>query len=306
MPDTDRWKRGLSFRMHSYYSGVSLIFLSAFGFGLMPILALYAYQYGLNVPTLLFIRFSLASFCLFSYVLLRRTRWTIPPRQMLQLFIMGAVLYTLQSTFYFSAVRYIPASLAALILYLYPVLVAILAVFVDKETLSGKMIAPTGLALLGIVIVLGAPMDQIDFFGVLLAFGAALIYSVYIIIGRRVVAQVPPLVTSAFIAAFAALSFLIFGSLDNSLTFDFPPQAWVVIIGVVFFSTILAMAAFFAGMSIIGPTRASILSTIEPVITIGFSALLLQEKLSLMQGFGAGLVLLGAVWVIRQRTAEKN
>ena len=290
--------------MHNYLTGVLLIFLSAFGFGLMPILALQSYKYGVNVPTLLFLRFALASACLFLYVLLRRTQWSIPPRQMLSLFFMGAVLYTLQSTLYFSAVRYIQASLAALILYLYPVLVAILAIFVDKEKMPAKMLAPIGLALLGITIVLGAPMEGIDSFGVMLAFGAALIYSIYIILGRRVVAQVPPLVTSAFIAAFAALSFLLFGCVDQSLVFAFPPQAWPVIFGVVFFSTILAMATFFAGMHIIGPTRASILSTVEPVITIGFSALLLQEALSWTQGVGAGLVLFSAVWVIRQRDAE--
>ena len=290
--------------MHSYFTGVLLIFLSAFGFGLMPILALQSYKYGVNVPTLLFLRFALASACLFAYVLLRRTQWSIPSRQMLHLFFMGAVLYTLQSTLYFSAVRYIPASLAALILYLYPVLVAILAVIVDKEKMSAKMLAPIGVALLGITVVLGAPVAGIDFFGVMLAFGAALIYSLYIILGRRVVSQVPPLVTSAFIAAFASLSFLLFGCVDQSLVFAFPAQAWLVISGVVLFSTILAMATFFAGMHRIGPTRASILSTVEPVITIGFSALLLQEALSWTQGIGAGLVLFSAVWVIRQRDTD--
>ena len=61
------------------------------------------------------------------------------------------------------------------------------------------------------------------------------------------------------------------------------------------------MATFFAGMERIGATRASILSTVEPVVTIGCSALLLGERLSCLQGFGAILVLAGAVWVVWQR-----
>ena len=292
--------------MHSYYSGVFLIFLSAFGFGVMPILALYAYKDGLNVPTLLFLRFFLGAVCLFAYVLMRKIGWRVTLRQAACLFLMGGILYTIQSTFYFSAVRYISASLAVLILYLYPVLVAILAAVVDKEKLSGKILAPTGVALLGLAIVLGAPVDNLDMFGVALAFGAALIYSVYIILGRRVVAQVHPLVTTAFIAAFAAVSFLIYGSADGSLIFNLSSHAWILIFGVVFFSTILAMGTFFAGMHIIGPTKASILSTVEPVITFGLSALLLGERLSWFQCFGAALVLSGAVWVISQSRPESN
>lgn len=292
--------------MHSFTAGVLLTFLSAFGFGLMPIFARYAYQDGLNVPTLLFLRFAIAAVCLFSWLLARRIRWQIQRREMISLFFLGTVLYTLQSTFYFSAVQYIPASLTALILYLYPVFVALLAVFVEKERLSIKMMAPTGLALVGIAVVLGAPIDKIDGLGVLFAFGAALVYSVYITLGRRVVAKVPPLVTSAFVAAFAAASFLLYGVTNQSLVLDFPLQTWWMIGGIVFISTILAMAAFFAGMDRIGATRASILSTVEPLITIGFSALFLGEKLSWMQGIGAALVLAGAMWVISEREQTKQ
>ena len=287
--------------MHSFGLGVLLIMLSAFGFGLMPIFATYAYAGGVNVPTLLFLRFSLAAVCLFVYLFWRRTVWRLGRREMSALLFLGAVLYTMQSAFYFSAVRYIPASLAALVLYLYPVFVAGLAVWLDKETLSLHTALPAVLSLTGIAVVLGAPLDEVDGFGVLLAFGAAIVYSVYITLGRRVVAAVSPLMTSAVISAFAALSFLVFGLADSSLHFAFSGATWAVIAGVVVFSTILAMATFFAGMERIGATRASILSTVEPVVTIGCSALLLGEKLSWLQGFGALLVLTGAVWVVWQR-----
>ena len=287
--------------MHSFGLGVLLIMLSAFGFGLMPIFATYAYAGGVNVPTLLFLRFSLAAVCLFVYLFWRRTVWRLGRREMSALLFLGAVLYTMQSAFYFSAVRYIPASLAALVLYLYPVFVAGLAVWLDKETLSLHTALPAVLSLTGIAVVLGAPLDEVDGFGVLLAFGAAIVYSVYITLGRRVVAAVSPLMTSAMISAFAALSFLVFGLADSSLHFAFSGATWAVIAGVVVFSTILAMATFFAGMERIGATRASILSTVEPVVTIGCSALLLGEKLSWLQGFGALLVLTGAVWVVWQR-----
>ena len=287
--------------MHSFGWGVVLIFLSAFGFGLMPIFAIYAYAGGVNVPTLLFLRFAVAAVCFFAYLFWRRTKWRLRPRELVSLFFLGAVLYTLQSTFYFSSVQYIPASLAALILYLYPVLVAILSVFVEKERFALQMMVPIVLSLTGIAAVLGAPLGEVDGLGVLLAFGAALVYSLYITLGRRVVLAVSPLVTSAFVSAFAALSFLLFGLANRSLHFELAWATWLMVAGIVLFSTILAMAAFFAGMERIGATRASILSTVEPVVTIGCSALLMGEVLSWMQGFGALLVLTGAIWVVWQR-----
>lgn len=218
---SDDYVRGVLIPMHSFGLGVLLIMLSAFGFGLMPIFATYAYAGGVNVPTLLFLRFSLAAICLFAYLCWRRTVWRLRRRELLSLLFLGAVLYTLQSTFYFSAVRYIPASLAALILYLYPVFVAGLAVWLEKEHLSLHTVLPAILSLTGIAVVLGAPLGDVDGFGVLLAFGAAIVYSVYITLGRRVVAAVSPLMTSAIISAFAALSFLLFGLVDNSLQFAF-------------------------------------------------------------------------------------
>ena len=119
-------------------------------------------------------------------------------------------------------------------------------------------------------------------------------------------AKIPAIVTTAFISAFAAVSFLIYGGLTHSLHHDLQFEAWSLILGIVFFSTILAMATFFAGMDILGSTRASILSTIEPVITIAFSVALFQEKMSWLQGIGALLILTGTILVIGGRGKQRT
>ena len=292
--------------MSRYLQGAALIFASAFGFGLMPIFALYAYRCGVNVPTLLFFRFGIAALILSLYIKLNGLEWRMPRRELIGVAFLGMVLYTLQSTLYFSAVQYIPASLAALILYVYPVLVAFLAVLTEHEPLSWQTMAPTLISLLGVALVLGTPLEKPDLFGLLLAFGAAVVYSVYIILGRRISAHVPPLLASATISAFAALSFLIYGGSTGTLQFALPGDAWLVVLGVVLFSTILAMGAFFAGIDRIGSTRASILSTIEPVITIAFSVALFQEKMSWLQGIGALLILTGTILVIGGRGKQRT
>ena len=272
----------------------------------MPIFALYAYRYGMNVPSLLFFRFGLAAILLFTYIKGNKMAWRMPRHEWIGVAFLGMVLYTLQATLYFSAVQYIPASLAALILYIYPILVAFLAVVTEHEPLSWQTLAPSLVSLLGVALVLGAPLENPDLFGLLLAFGAAVVYSVYIVLGRRIAAHVPPLLASAAISTFAALSFLIYGGFTGALQFMLPKEAWLVVSGIVLFSTILAMGAFFAGIARIGSTRASILSTIEPVITIAFSVVLFGESMSWLQGIGALLILAGTILVIGRRRDNKT
>ena len=286
------------------YLGYFLILLSATAFGLMPIFAIYAYDHQVSVNTLLFLRFSFASIIFFSYLFMKKGFVSITKKQFITFFLLGSILYTLQSSFYFSSIKYIPASLAALILYLYPVFVAILSFFVNKEKLTKFMVISMIISLFGILLVLGTPTDHMNLFGILLALSAAIVYSIYIIVGGRVTLQVPPLVTSAFIALFAAISFLIVGLTTNTLQFHFSIVGWLSILCISIISSVISMASFFAGIKLIGPTKSAILSMVEPVITIIFSTILLHENMNLLQLVGGAIVLLGAALVVI--TSEKK
>jgi drug/metabolite transporter (DMT)-like permease len=281
--------------------GYFLIFLSATGFGCMPIFVIYAYENNVSLTTILFLRFAFASIFFFLYLLVKVKKWRITKHHFVSFLVLGGLLYTLQSYFYFSSVKYIPASLAALLLYLYPVFVAILSSVVNKEKVSRQLLISILISLSGIAFVLGSPTENINFTGILLAVAAAVVYSFYIIFGGRVVSQVSPVITSAFIALFASLSFLIGGLYTGTLHFAFAPMGWLSIAGIALFSSVIAMLTFFAGMNITGPTKASILSMVEPVITVGLSALMFQEKMSMLQMIGGLIVLAGAVLVVLSR-----
>lgn len=283
------------------FSGCFLVFLSATGFGVLPILALYAYESGVSLTSLLFLRFVFATIFFFGYLFIKSKTWRITKHQCFILFVLGGILYTLQSIFYFSAVKFIPASLAALLLYLYPVFVALLSFIVNKEKLTGKLMVSISISLVGMILVLGSPLGEINPLGILLACGAAFVYSFYLIIGNRITSQVSSLVTSAYVTLFASFSFLIGGLLTGSLNFKFQPFGWFPILGIALFSSVIAMFTLFAGMKITGPTKASILSMLEPVVTIVFSTLFFQDKMSITQIIGGGIVLTGAVLVVLAR-----
>lgn len=292
--------------MPQYYKGVALVFLSAFGFGLMPIFAIFAYRQEAAIPTLLFLRFFFAALLLFAYLAAKGEKLSLSRRQCGLLFLLGGVLYTAQSYCYFSSVKLIPASLTALLLYTYPIFVAVLACLVDKEKLARADILAIALSLTGLVFVLGAAPAAVNLTGVLLALGAAAVYSVYLIVGTRVVKNLSPLTTSACVAACAALSLLAFGTAGGGLDFALTPAAWLAVAAIVAFSTILPMLTLFRGLDLIGPTRASILSMVEPLITFAFAAVLFGDRFTLPQLAGGAAVLAGAALVIKARGQEKG
>lgn len=133
------------------------------------------------------------------------------------------------------------------------------------------------------------------------AIGAALVYAIYIIISNLLIKEISPIVTSTFVAMFASFSLLITGLATDSISFDFSTTTWFPIMGIVLFSTVLAVYGLFKGLEILGPTKAAILSTIEPLVTILFGALLFMEHLTSVQWFGAALVISGAIMVTKAR-----
>jgi drug/metabolite transporter (DMT)-like permease len=275
-----------------------LVALSAAGFGLMPVMALYAYASGLNVSTLLFLRFSLAAVILFGYLFVNGKSGflNLTWRRMGLFFLLGGVFYALQSFFYFSAIRYMPVPLAVPVFYMYPVFVAIISHFINGERLAKGVVVAIAVCLLGVVLVVGRPGGDLKPAGVFYAAGAAAVYSFYILIGNRVALNAPPVTAASFITLFASLSFLTTGFSTGTLHFRL--AGWLPVLGIAVVSTAMPVFSFLAGMNATGPTRASVISMLEPVVSIVGSLVVLQQNMTLVQAAGGLTVLTGAVSVV--------
>ena len=293
--------------------GPALCLVSAACFGAMAIFGKLAYQAGVSPGALLLVRFSLAAAVL-AMLLLRRPglRRGEPPcrpakarRRVLATAIgLGAVGYATQASLYFSALHLMDASLLSLILYTYPVLVTVTAVLLGRDRLtpgrSAALVAASGGTLL---VLLGAGGVSFHPLGVLLAFGSAITYTVYILVADTVVHRLPPVLLSALVMTGAAGTLgaraLFTGGVD--LDFGLPGWFWLACIAGV--STVLAMLTFFAGLKRTGASTAAILSTFEPVVTTALAALTLGESLSAVQLAGGALVL-ASVAVLQLRPAR--
>jgi drug/metabolite transporter (DMT)-like permease len=280
---------------------VLLIIISAVSFGTLAIFGRYLYADGMDTFTVLFLRFTTAALLM---VVLLAIRSETPPRGrvLIQLMGMGALGYVGQSFSYMTAIKYASAGLVALLLYLYPMFVAILSTIFLKEKFTLIKILALTLATFGAA--LTANPEGGSWTGIFLAIAAAGIYSIYIIVGTGVMKQVSAIQSSTVIFASAGA---VYGTLTAVSGAHFPQTGtgWAAMGGIVIVATVIPVATFLAGLQRIGPTNASMLSTLEPVVTVLLSAMLFGDVLkpTILAG---GLLILIAVIILARSEISLN
>ncbi len=284
--------------------GALFCLLSAAAFGAMAVFGKLSYDEGVSVDALLLVRFGLAGLVLMTIAVARGAFRGIPRRAVLVSLGMGVFGYAAQAGLYFSALTRIDASLVALLLYLYPILVMAGAILLGRERASRRRVWALGLALGGIILVLsGAASGRFNLAGALLAASAAVVYTCYILVGDRTTADVPPLALTALVCTGAFGTFLVAtltrGTAGQLTTITGPGWFWLAVLSLV--STVAAILLFFAGMARVGPSVASILSILEPVVTVISAALVFGEHLSPLQCIG-GAIVLSAVLIVQWPT----
>ena len=288
-------------------SGTLLCLGSGAAFGAMAVFGKLAYDDGATVGTVLAVRFLLAAALFWALVLAHggaREIRALGRRDVGLALALGGGCYAIQAGCYFAALTRIDASLLSLLLYTFPAIVAVAAVLLGRERLDGRRLVALGLASGGLVLVLvSAGAGALDPVGTALALGAATVYSTYILVSEGVAGRVRPSVLSAIVCSGAAVSL----TAGSALLGDLRPGevsvagwGWMACLAVV--STVAAVSFFFAGLRRVGPTSASILATVEPLVTVVLAFLVFGERLGVVQ-LGGGALVLGAVLVLQATTA---
>ncbi len=269
-------------------TGILLTLLSAASFGSMAIFAKLAYADGTGPSTLLFLRFLCASLLLAPWLLWRRL--PLPRgRALAGLIFMGAVCYALEALAFFQALTYASAGLVSLLLYLFPALVLLLSALLFKEKITPLKLLALLLSLAGLAITVGNDLAGQPL-GIVLGISAALIYSVYILIGSRVTGGTHPLAAAWVVITAAAVSNAGFVAVSGWQ----PPHSaagWGAIGAITVICTVVAIASFLVGIEKIGPSAASMVSTVEPVVTLLLAWAALGETPAGKQWLGGALIL---------------
>ncbi|MHB1286602.1 MAG: DMT family transporter [Leptospirales bacterium] len=281
--------------------GALLVILSAIGFAAKGILAKTAYREGVDPSTVLTLRmlsvFPVYLFGVFWFG--RGTQFSRPPlasRDFLKILLLGLLGFDVSAVLDFEGLAKISAGMERLVLFLYPTFVVFLsALFLRKKLGTGEIFASL-LAYAGIAVVTEGNhgTHPTDGSGILLVFGSALFYAVYLVGLEGLLKRVDPLwLTSVvMIVSTAAISLqslftgtLHFGNVDSRAL------SAILLMGIL--STAVPTFFMTLGISMIGASRAAVLSFLGPVATLLMATVFLGERLSIEEGAGAILVLCG-------------
>jgi drug/metabolite transporter (DMT)-like permease len=271
--------------------GLSLILLSTLAYGAMPIFGKLAYSAGVRSMSLLAWRFAIAS--LLFAALFRREGARPGGRDHAGLWALGCV-YVGSAVSYFKGLETVPASTAALLVYTYPVMVTVLAGLfgLDHFTLRGLVAA--FLAFSGCALTAGGVRSGGA--GVWLVLLSALFYSTYMLLGSRLAAGVKAEAMARHTAQTAAAVCIPWAALRGELPLPPSLQAWGAVCAIAAVSTVVALRSLLAGMALVGPVRAAVVSSFEVVVTLMLAAGLLGERIGPRQLAGAVLILSAVVF----------
>jgi len=282
--------------------GTLLCLASAAAFGAMGIFGKLAYDEGATVGTLLATRFLLAAAMFWLVVACSgRARGVraLPRRDVGIALALGAVCYSAQAGGYFAALQRLDASLLSLLVYTFPAIVTVTAIALGRERANRRTALALALASTGLILVMaGAAAGALDPLGAALGLAVAVVFSGYILASEGIAGRVGPLALSTLVCTGAATTLTLGGIAAGDLEPGrVSPAGFGWLAGLAVVSTVGAVGLFFAGLPRVGPTAASILSALEPVVTVALAFVVFGESLGSVQLAGGALVLLAVLAV---------
>jgi len=297
--------------------GLALIVASAAGFASGAIFGKGVYESGVDWITLMALRFLIGGTATWLWILASPARRSDIRRLGRRSVLAGlglGILYVGNSGTYYAALQHVSASLMALIVFVYPALVAVLAIRIGRRLEGRRAWIALGVALVGSALTIGGiEAGEVPPVGyLLLAAASPVIYACWIVIQAWLMGERPGRVAreaagddrasaaaavAGLVTTGAALSYWILALATQRPVSPaaIPMDAWPGIVGIGFLSTFVAIVGFSAGSRLIGAAEASLVSTIEPVITVALAALILGERLTAIQFVGGALILVGVV-----------
>lgn len=270
-------------------------------YGLNPLFAVPLMKNGAATESILFFRYAFAVLLLGLFLLLRKQSFRVSKKQIGVLFVLG-LLYTSSSTFLFDAYEYIASGVATTLVFLYPVLVAIIMVFL-KIVPSWPVWLAIASTFGGVLIMTQSDGSQaINPIGVLLSIASALVYALFIVIINRskAIADISNSLLTFYALMVGAIIFIgkILSS-DTEITAGITTGSdWLNLVGLALLPTIVSTATLAIASRNIGATKASVLGVFEPITAIIVGTLMFGEPLTTNIIVGISIAMVAVTFMI--------
>jgi drug/metabolite transporter (DMT)-like permease len=285
------------------FKGISYAILTAFCFGIMPILTKLLYgETGVDPFFFLMVRYLIAAILMWAYLFFRRHHaWRELNGSIFSLILLTSCCYIIVTATYFVALQYIDASLNSLLFFTFPVFTPFLGFLFLKEQLRSIPIIAAMVGFFGCAMIIGGYHIKGltgESVGITLGLVSGMAYALYTLLGQKVTARLEPLTVITLNITIIAVFFML---TRGNWLWTRPQSITVYLIAAIIavISTILANTFYFEAIKAVGATKASILSSFEPFFTALLAIIFLREQMGLVQWVGV-LFIFGSMVIVQQ------
>ncbi len=290
--------------MSPKFKGVMFGVIAAIAYGTNPLFSLPLYAEGMTPDSVLFYRYGIGSLLLGAILLLRGESLRIRRKEMPLLFLFG-ILFAVSSLSLFKSFLYMDAGIASTILFVYPVLVAVIMSVFFKEKASWLTYGCILLALLGIALLYkGDGRTTLNTVGMMLVGVSALLYALYIVtVGHSAIKDMSSAKMTFWIITFGTIVFVVSTGFLTELQ-PIPPtvSGWGNILGEAVVPTIVSIMFINISIKNIGATYVAIIGALEPVTALVIGILVFHEVFTFRIAVGALLILVAVTLVVSGKT----
>lgn len=285
--------------MNAKVKGYILGSIAAATYGMNPLFALPLYKEGMDPDSVLFFRYLFAIPLLGIMLKVRGRSFTLKRREIVPLIILGW-LVALSSLTLFQSYNYMEAGIASTILFVYPILVALIMAVVFKEKITLQTVLCIFLALSGIgLLYKGGDGATLSLTGVALVMASALSYAIYIVgVNRPRLKDVATLKVTFYVLLFGLSLFLVRIDFGQSLQIVDKWYLWGNLIALAVFPTAISFLCTTQAIQYIGSTPTAILGALEPVTAVFFGVAVFGEALTPRLSIGMVLIILAVTFII--------
>jgi drug/metabolite transporter (DMT)-like permease len=285
--------------------GVILAIISAICYGMNPLGALFLYEEGLNVNSVIFYRFIFASILLAIFMIIKKDSFYLKFKEIILLALLG-LLFGISAISLFNSFLYMDAGLASTVLFIYPIFVAIIMALFFKEKNSIITILSIVFAFLGVVLLYESDGANVSNFGIFLVIVSSLCYAIYIVIINQYL-KMSALKVTFYSMLFCTITILIHSFFDSSLNImplvNF--NMWFYTIFLALVPTIISLLFLIKAIQLIGSTSASILGALEPLTAVLIGVYVFNEKITFWLVIGIVFILFGVILIVLKDYIDK-
>lgn len=274
--------------------------LAAVCYGTNPFGALPLYEEGVNTSSVLFYRFSTAVVMLAVILIAKRVSFSITKSELKTLLSLGLLL-AVSCTTYYQSFHFMDAGIASTILFVYPVMVAVIMAAFFKESVTLSTVTSIVLALLGICLLYkGGDGATLSTMGIILVMLSSLTYAIYIVVVNQSSIRMSTLKLTFYVLLIGMMCLVgySFSSPDLYLQLPPSPMAWFYACWLGLVPTILSLILMTIAIHEVGATPTAIIGALEPLTAVAIGVLLFGEALTVRLVIGIVLILLAVMVIV--------